>query len=72
MAITHVLLLDLSLESTRPCQTIFFKELEPPYLLLGSEVVHNVEKLADFFGCLAFDHVGNSFATDITIADRQS
>lgn len=34
-------------------------------LLLGSEVVRNVESFADLFGRLALDHVGNSFTTDV-------
>jgi len=34
-------------------------------LLLGSEIVLNVEGLADLLGRLALDHVGNGLATDI-------
>lgn len=34
-------------------------------LLLGSEVVLDVERLADLIGRLALDHVGNSLAADI-------
>jgi hypothetical protein len=34
-------------------------------LLLGSEVVLNVERLANLLGGLALDHVGHSLAADI-------
>lgn len=34
-------------------------------LLLGSEVIRNVESLSDLLGGLALDHVGNSLATNI-------
>jgi len=34
-------------------------------LLLGSEVVLNVERLADLLGGLALDHVGDSLAADV-------
>lgn len=34
-------------------------------LLLGCEVVRDVERLADILGRLALDHVGHSLATDI-------
>lgn len=35
------------------------------FFLFGSEVVLNVEGLADFFGGLALDHVGNSLAGEV-------
>ena len=41
-------------------------------LLLGREVVHNVEELADLLRSLALDHVCNSLATDITVAPTDS
>jgi hypothetical protein len=40
------------------------------HLLLGREVVDDVEELADLFGGLALDHVGNSLASDIAAEAR--
>lgn len=34
-------------------------------LLLGSEVVRNIESLADLVGGLPLDHVGDCLATDV-------
>lgn len=34
-------------------------------LLLGGEVVLDVERLADLLGRLALDHVGDGFAADV-------
>ena len=34
-------------------------------LLLGSEVVLDIEGLADFFGGFALDHVGDGLAADV-------
>ena len=41
---------------------IFLSDL---FLLAGSEVVLDVERLPDFLGGLALDHVGHSLAGDV-------
>ena len=38
---------------------------EQTHLLLGGEVVHDVEELADLLRCLALDHVGDGLAANI-------
>ena len=38
---------------------------EATHLFLGSEVVHNVEELADLFRSLTLDHVSNRLAADV-------
>ena len=35
------------------------------YLLLGREVVHDVEELADLLGRLALDHIRHSLAANV-------
>ena len=47
--------------------TIFSPFVLTPDLvfLLGSEIVLDVERLADLLGRLALDHVGDGFASDI-------
>ena len=37
------------------------------YLFLRSEIVDDVEQLADLLRSLALDHVGNGLATDVPI-----
>ena len=40
------------------------------HLFLRREVVHNVEQLANFFGCLALDHVRDGFAPNVAAISR--
>lgn len=35
------------------------------FLLLGGEVVRNIERLTDFLGRLALDHVGDGLAANV-------
>ncbi len=40
------------------------------YLFFRSEVIDNVEELANFFGSLSLNHVGNGFAANIPVISR--
>lgn len=66
---THVLLLDLSLVWFHTMISIEMFGMDDAYthFLLWGKIVHNVKEFADLLGCLAFDHVSHSFATNITV-----
>ena len=48
------------------------KTHETAHLLLGREVVDDVEELPDFLGRLTLNHVGNGFASDIAMVGKTS
>lgn len=62
----------MSLIERKTFQRHFTGKKKYTYLLLGSEIVDDVEELADLLWGLTLDHVGNSLASNITTSWRIS
>jgi hypothetical protein len=63
---TYVFLLDLSLTTKKKVRRLHCESAVFTHLFFGSEIVYNVEKLANLFRCLALDHICYGLATNIT------
>jgi hypothetical protein len=48
-------------------QSSVYPENKISYLFFRGEVVYNVKQFSDLLGCLALDHVGDSFAAHVAV-----